>query len=399
MANYIYVTATGTIVPDTATTRNAVETEYRGIFGDDLITDPETPEGMLIDAETTSRQSVARNNAAIANQINPNIAGGIFLDAIWALTGGQRVPSTRSTVSTTITGVANTSIPARSVARTPAGVEFRSVNAVVIPINGTLTGAAFESVEPGAMEAGAGQLSQIVDSVLGWETITNPAAATLGRSTESDEASRLRRRQTLGLQGRSVAEAVTSNVHNVAGVRSLAFRENPTSTAATIDGVNLTPHSVWVSVDGGASDDIAAALLRSKTAGAAWNGSVSVAVTDPISGQIYTVLFNRPTPQGVAVRVMVRGNSQVSDPITAVRDSILRYARGEIPGEAGFVIGVDISPFEISAAINTDNPGLFVTRCEVAEAQQAPVYSTNTLTIEINEIATINAASILVIVV
>ena len=122
---------------------------------------------MWIDAETTSRQSVARNNAAIANQINPNLAGGIFLDAIWALTGGQRVASTRSTTSATITGVANTSIPAGSVARTSQGAEFRTVNPVSIPVAGTLTGVAFESVEFGAIEAGANQLTTIADSILG----------------------------------------------------------------------------------------------------------------------------------------------------------------------------------------------------------------------------------------
>ena len=177
MANYTYVTATGTVIPDTATTRTEVVTEFRGIFGDDFITDPETPEGLWIDAETTSRQSVARNNAAVANQINPNLAGGIFLDAIWSLTGGQRVASTRSTTTATVTGVANTSIPAGSIARTSQGAEFRTVNPVTIPVAGTMAGVAFESVELGAVEAGAGQLSLIVDSILGWETVTNPAAA------------------------------------------------------------------------------------------------------------------------------------------------------------------------------------------------------------------------------
>ena len=134
MANYTYVTATGTIVPDTATTRTEVVNEYRSVFGDDFITDPETPGGMLVDAETTSRQSVARNNAAVANQINPNLAGGIFLDAIWSLTGGQRIASTRSTTAATITGVANTFIPARSRARTTQGAQFRTVNPVSIPM-------------------------------------------------------------------------------------------------------------------------------------------------------------------------------------------------------------------------------------------------------------------------
>ena len=138
MADYNYVTATGVIVADTSTTRNEVITEYRAAIGEDLIVDDETPEGVLINAETTSRQSVARNNAALANQINPNLAGGPFLDSIWALTGGQRLQGVRSTVSATITGLANTFIPAGTRAATTDGDEFRSVNNTVIPVSGTL---------------------------------------------------------------------------------------------------------------------------------------------------------------------------------------------------------------------------------------------------------------------
>ena len=344
MAVYNYVTESGVIVPDTSSTRQEVITEYRAAIGDDLIVDDETPEGVLINAETTSRQSVARNNAALANQINPNLAGGPFLDSIWSLTGGQRIASTRSTVNATITGIANTAIPQGSRAATEDGDEFETVNPVVIPVSGTLENVPFQSVEAGSIGAGTGQLTNIIDGVLGWETVTNPAAATPGRQTESDEASRNRRRVTLGRQGRSVAEAVSSNVLTVPGVRSLVFRENITNQTATIDGISLKPHSVIAIVDGGADMDIAAALLRSKTAGSDWNGSQSVTVTEPFSGQNYPVLFDRPTVTAVAIRATVRRTSAVSDPITTTRQSILRYSQGLIEGEPGFVVGHDVSP-------------------------------------------------------
>ena len=399
MADYVYVTATGTVIPDTADTRNEVVSEFRGIFGDDFIVEPETPEGLWIDAETTSRQSVARNNAAVANQINPNLSGGPFLDAIWALTGGQRTVATRSTVSATLTGVANTTILAGSVARTAEGVQFEAVDDVTIPVSGTLVGAAFQSVEPGPVEAGANQLTMIVDAVLGWETITNPAAATLGRATETDEVARSRRRRTIGLQGRAVAEAVRANVLNVPGVRSLSFRENITNMTQTIDGVQLVAHSIWTAIDGGADDDIGAALLKSKTAGANWNGAQTVMVTEPASRQQYTVRFDRPTALSVAVRCMVRRVSSVSDPITAVRTSVLRYARGEIGGEEGFTVDADVSPFEIASAVNSDNPTIFITRCEVAAAGPSPVWSTNVFPIALNQIATLIASNIVVVIV
>ena len=399
MAEYNFITSTGTIVPDTSTTRESVVMEFRGVFGQDLITDDETPEGVWINAETTSRQSVARNNANLANQINPNLAGGVFLDAVWALTGGGRTTATRSTVAATVTGLANTQIPAGSLAATTDGNQFRAVNTISIPVSGTLTGAAFESVNTGPVAAGANTLTRIIDAVLGWETITNPSAATPGVSQESDEDSRNRRRRTLGLQGRSVAAAVTANLNAIMGVRSLAFRENITDQTATIDGIRLVPHSVWACVDGGSDTAIASALLRSKTAGSNWNGAQTQAVTEPTSRQSYTVRFDRPTVTQISVRATVRRTSNVADPITAARESIIRFAAGQIPGEEGFIVGGDVSPFELSAAINRDNPAIFVSRCEVAVAEDTPAFSTNTLTIPTDGVARVNQTDIQVVIV
>ena len=112
--SYNYVTTTGVIIPDTSNTRDEVAQEYKDIFGDDFITDSGTTGGDLVDGETTARTNVATNNAQLANQINPNIAGGTFLDAIWALTAGGRSVATNSTVQCVLTGVSGTVIPAPS---------------------------------------------------------------------------------------------------------------------------------------------------------------------------------------------------------------------------------------------------------------------------------------------
>lgn len=88
MAEYNYITSSGVIIPDTAEQRTAVENEFKAVFGQDLDISPETPQGVLITMETENRDAIVRNNAELANQINPDLAGGVFLDAIWALMGG-----------------------------------------------------------------------------------------------------------------------------------------------------------------------------------------------------------------------------------------------------------------------------------------------------------------------
>jgi uncharacterized phage protein gp47/JayE len=93
---FLYLTSTGVIVPDTSNILSDVQSEYQAVFGADLIVTPDTPQGVLCTAEALARTEVVENNTALVNQINPNIAGGVFLDAIMALTGIQRTPATQT---------------------------------------------------------------------------------------------------------------------------------------------------------------------------------------------------------------------------------------------------------------------------------------------------------------
>lgn len=399
MAEYNYIENTGTILPDTGEVLTGVQQEYKEAFGADLPVTPETPQGVLITSETLSRMSVLRNNASLANQINPNLAGGLFLDAIWALTGGQRSGAEVSRVlGVILTGSPGTLVPSGTQVATTVGDVFRSTFSVVISAGGTAT-VDFESVVAGPIPATPNDLTNIVaaTAVLGLDTVTNPTAAILGSLTQSDVSVRTERRQTLAKQGSSLAEAIMSEVRSVAGVQSLSFRENKSNAPVVIDGIPLVAHSIWVCVNGGTDVDVATAILSKKSGGCNYNGVVSVPIVEPASGQTYNVDFDRPTPIPVLVRATVKGTALV-DPIAATKQAILDYAAGNMDGENGLQVDTDVSPFELSAAVNAFAPGIFVAKMEVAYSAGVPVYLTDTLPIALNEIASITEASIQVIV-
>ena len=398
MADYIYQDSTGIIIPDTATTQADVQNEYKTVFGSDLVVTPDTPQGILITAEVLARDSVIDNNAQVANQINPNYAGGVFLDAIWALTGGSRVAATHSTVTATLGGVIGTLIPAGTRARTSAGDEFETLTSVTIGVGNIIT-ANMQSVETGAIACASGELTDLVDNVLGWETITNPLAAVLGTSTESDEVSRRRRRNTLGLLGRSLAVSVLSAVYAVEGVASAAYRENYTTSNATIDGILIDANTIYVCVDGGTSADIGQALLSSKSGGCGYTGNTTVSVVDATSGQTYAVKFQRPDEIQILCKVTIRATASIPAPSTVVINSIVAWANGELSGEDGLVVGADVSPFEISGAVNRANPTIYVQKVEIAISTGSPVYQTTTIPIGLDEVARLQATAIQVIIV
>lgn len=363
MADYQYITSTGVILPDTSVIRDEVESEWRAAFGQDLVVTSETPQGAMITIDVESRDGMVRNNAELANQINPDIAGGIFLDAIWALTRGRRRSATRSVLSgVEFRGIPGTIIPSRSVAVVETtGARFLTSIDLVIGPAGLVTGQ-MVAEDTGPVAAPAGTLTQVASSVLGWEQVINPTSATLGADRETDIASRKRRRNTLALQSISLPEAVISRVYGVDGVRSLSFRDNDTNTTQIIDGVSLAPHSVWVCVDGGEETDIATALLASKTGGAGWNGDVLVSLIEPASGQAYAVRFDRPQELNRILRITVKPTTL--DAQTIILQAIQQYQAGELDGEDGLVVGEDLSPFEIAGAINEVEPRIFVKKVE-----------------------------------
>ena len=396
MANFNYVENTGIVIPDTENVQTDVQNEYRAVFGEDLLVDDSTPQGVLIAAETNARQSVVRNLADLANQFNPDVSGGIFLDAMVALLGAQRSASERSLVTAQLTGVANTTIPAGSLAATTGGDQFELVQAVQLDTNGDAT-AQFRAVVAGEIAIPAASLTTIVSSVLGWETINNSAAGTVGRLEESDDGLRRRRRNILALQGQTMPEAISSAVADVEGVNSLVFRENTTNATDTIDGQSLVAHSIYVCVDGGTDLDVATAILSRKSVGADFNGNTVVNVTDATTGQVYPVTFQRPTEVPVAIRVTIRSGSSLVDPVSAIRQTILDYAAGNIADEDGFVVGGDISPMEIAGVVGRENPRIFMTNVEVSLVTPLN-FATSVLTIDIDEVATIVSSAIVVVV-
>lgn len=393
---YDYIVSTGVIVPDTADLLAEVQAEWKEALGDDLIVTPDTPQGVLITGEVLAREGVAANNAALANQINPNLAGGVFLDAICAFLGLEREGATATRVpSVSLGGVPLTVIPAGTRARDATGAIFYTAGGA------QLDGVGVATVDMIAEEAGPhavpiGTLNEVLDQVLGWETVNNTLAGIMGNDEQSDDSLRQLRRVTLARQGISTREAQLSAINDLEGVTSAVFRENYTDADATIDGVFLKKHSVWLGVDGGTDAAVAATLLENKTDGADWNGAQTVNVIDPSSGQTYPVKFDRAVYVPVFVRVSVRKAGSTADPLTVVPKAIVDYARGLLPDEPGLLMGISVSPFEIAGAVNMVQAGFIVTNVELSLAGDDPLPQTIPITLKQRALIDISYITVLV---
>lgn len=368
MPIYDILTDRGVFVPDTSQTRADVERMMRSAFGrQDMTFAPETPQGVLATMLTQERDGHARLAAEVANQINPSIANGVFLEAIGSFLNAQLRPATRTIVNGVVfSGVPGTSIPSGSRVRSTGGFEFATIRPVVIDVGGVASGT-MRAVELGEVPAAIGSLTGIVTPVLGWETVTNPTSGSIGRKKETEQQFRIRREQTLAINNMSTPEAIQSLFSSMEDVRSHAFRENITNIERVIDGVTLKPHSIWVCVDGGDEQEIAYALMLAKTMGAGFNGDTEIAYVEVITGQVYdgdlAVRIDRPEEVVTFIRVTVSPTALDVDNL--ITDAVMRYTRGEL-ADRGFEVGAPIAPFEIASAINLVEPRIHVRNVEIS---------------------------------
>lgn len=288
-----------------------------------LNTEPETPAGQLIDSQTAAVAEKDSELLYLCNMFDPKRSTGVFQDClgqIYFLTRKGAVPS-QATV--TVTGLPGTVIPVASQIRSVTDDTLWScTEQVTIPAEGTTT-AVFACMTPGAISAAAGTLTRIVTVVAGWDTAVNNTAAAVGNPAESRGAFESRRYASVALNSRSTASAIYARVLQIPDVVSCYVTQNRTSAVQVVDGYSLKPHSIYVAVTGGDDDDIAHALYDTVSAGCDYNGNTEVEITDPHTGALETVAFNRPAEMDVYLKVtLVTDTALTSQQVTSIKTAL-----------------------------------------------------------------------------
>ncbi len=306
----IFDSSKGFSVSELTDIRDEVAEQWKTAFKKDntpeLVTDPETPAGQLIDSETAAIRQKDAEVAFLANQFNPMTASGKWQDALGKIYFLTRKSAINSSAECVCTGITGTTIEAGSAIRTnDDDTQWILKESVSIGADGTCKGV-FECQQEGSVEAGANTLTNIVNVIAGWDSVTNPQAATVGQLVETQAAFEARRYKSVALNARGTCDAVYAQVAQCDDVISVYVTDNKTGKTKTIDSYNLKPHSVYVAVLGGDNDDIANAIYNSLSAGCDYNGNTTVTVTDSNTGNIEDVTFMRPDDFNCYVRVTVQ---------------------------------------------------------------------------------------------
>jgi uncharacterized phage protein gp47/JayE len=339
--------AAGLVLPSYADILNDLISGYQAIY----------PQVVYLGTDTAKYQEISIfalkcYDCNLASQLaynarSPLTSVGSDLDSIVKMNGLARKQASYSTAPETITGVPYTIINNGQVTDTQGNIWALPVT-VTIPSGGTVI-VAVTCLTAGSVQAAAGSINTISQgATAGWTGATNPSPASPGQPTEAD--SQLRARQGLSVAAPSLTrlQATIAAIAAVPGVTRYATGtptadsgpgssiENPTGS---IDFWGNPPHSISMIVEGGTDLAVATAIYQKRGLGVYTNpdstsGSRSIPVTDPSTGTITTIGFQRPTYVPIYVTMVLHGLSgYTSASLAAVQNAIVTYLNSLQIGE------------------------------------------------------------------
>lgn len=293
-----------------------LESGMKTIYGDDINVDPDSPDGQMINLFAQACIDIREVIEDIYAGMDPDQATGVVLDQRVAINGLMRNGGTYTVAPVEITvdrAVSLIGLDALSDAleadfpagvytvKDDAGTQYVLLDSVNIAAAGTAT-YDFRAVNIGAVLVEVGTITTPVTVIAGVTAIANASAASVqGVDEESDATLRIRRRKSVAIASEGYLDSIESNILALDGVTACVVDENATN----ITDANGTPaHYIWVIVEGGDEDEIAAAIYATKSSGSGMRGSTVVSVPRPNSRTI-DISFDRPTDEDLYIRFSV----------------------------------------------------------------------------------------------
>lgn len=298
------ISSSGLVVKDYNTLLEEIQTGLNSIYapdGDEINFNSETPDGQFTNIVTQLGTDVRELAQEVYNSFNPDNCSGSVQDSRYALNNITRNGGTFTiqnidvTVNQTVTlqgldANYNQTEAAAYTVSDNAGNLWYLIDTTTIQ-SGTHS-LPFRSKNMGLVQPVIGTITTQVTTVLGVTAVNNSAApTTLGVEQETDALFRVRRSRSTERRGLNNIDAMLSQILDLEGVSDATIHVNPETTT---DSTGTPAGQVWVIVEGGANSDIAE-VIYTNSCGRGMRGEVEVDVP-AVSGQIFKVKFDRPTP-------------------------------------------------------------------------------------------------------
>lgn len=187
-----YITSSGIIVPNTDNVISELQTEWIRQFGAQLSLDSSTPQGRIIETQAMVRKGTLGACAMVANQLNPNQAFGIFLNAHGAFFGVNRPSGRNSEILDVLMAGTPASYPTATITvnKNPSANDTLTVSYILNDDFTSATKSVFIFGASGGVQIGAttAQTATNIANAINANTTLNPSGATTMNAVASGNA-------------------------------------------------------------------------------------------------------------------------------------------------------------------------------------------------------------------
>lgn len=328
---------------------------YRAIYGADINVDPNSADGQLINLIAQAKVDILEFIQQIYDGFDPDMAIGRTLDERCAINGVVRKAGTYTIQPVTVTVTQALTLAGLDTAPdAPFTVADSAGNRFVLEEAHVFSGAGnasltFRAALLGATVTTPNTITRPITIQLGVASVNNPLAATsIGTDEETDYALRIRRAQSVSIPSRGYFEGLVGALLSLDSVTSVLVKENDTDTP---DGDGIPGHSIWVVVNGGTDDEVAAVIYNKRNAGCGMKGDVTVNITQ-VDGSLFPINFDRPTPQTLWIKFDITAITGSFDPA---------YLRAQILTAIRYQIGQPAAASTITAFLQELMPNCYIT--------------------------------------
>lgn len=309
-----------------------VQGDIDAAFGNNLNYQLTTPQGQLASSEAAIISNTYATFQYYTQQVDPAYASGRMQDAIARLYDLERDPAEPTTLQVSCLGAEGVIIQTGALIQDSTGNLYACDQQGTIPATGSIV-LAFSCTVPGPISVPAANAVSIYQAINGWDAVTVVSGA-VGRDVESRAALEQRRQDTVAANSIGSIGSIIGAVAKVPGVLDYFGYSNSLATPLTIFGVTIPANAIYISVTGGAPEDVAAAILRRKSPGCPMAGNTTVTVYDdnPLyaSPVPYSITYEIPTSLQLLFKVvLVNGPLIPADAVTQVQNALIAAVTGQ----------------------------------------------------------------------
>lgn len=328
----------------------------KSIYGDDILVDPDDPDGQLAGILAQMRADIEGTILTIYQANDPDNATGAWLEQKVAYAGLERRTAQYSYLrDVVLTGTAGTLIKSGAILRDDSGIQWVSQTDVTLDDSGSCV-QDFRSQTLGQYQVVANISLTIMTVIAGWQTATTQYASEIGLEEETDPQLLARFYRSRSKPAVNCVDGTVADIYALPDVSEVVALENMSDS---IDSNGVNGHTVNYIVDGGDNTQIGRAIY-SNWPGTGLQGGISVPITR-YSGSSVDIQFDRPDPVDIVTAITVGRRKNFTSVDT---EQIVSQVIGMV-----FSIGESVYQADISDVVNQTS-GVYVKSILLARSDE-----------------------------